>query len=183
MRLSHVRAFAPGRSAAAHVIRPIGPEDESDLQQFVRDLSPASRHARFMVAMRELPEYMLDRFVHPQPGREAVLVATSPVSGIVGLVQYVADETGDGCEVALVVTDAWQRKGLGTELLNTVANVASENSIAYFHADVLADNYPMRALARKVGCEVRVNPEAHYLVEISKAIKSRADETGVVIYQ
>lgn len=183
MRLSHARAFAPGRSAAAHVIRPIDPEDESSLQQFVRGLSAASRYARFMVAMRELPDYMLDRFVHPQPGREAVLVATSSVSGIVGLVQYVADETGDGCEVALVVTDAWQRQGLGTELLNAVANVASENSIAYFHADVLADNYPMRALARKVGCEVRINPEAHYLVQISKAIPSANRASRVVIYQ
>jgi len=135
MRLSHVRAFAPGRSATAHVIRAIGPGDESDLQQFVRGLSPASRYARFMVVMRELPDYMLRRFVLPQPGREAVLVATSSVSGIVGLVQYVADDTGDGCEVALVVSDAWQRQGLGTQLLNAVANVAGKNSIAYFQGD------------------------------------------------
>jgi acetyltransferase len=183
MRLSHVRAFAPTRPATARVIRPIGPEDESDLQQFVRDLSPGSRYARFMVAMRELPDCMLERFVHPQPGREAVLVAISPAGGIVGLVQYIADESGDGCEVALVVTDAWQRQGLGTQLLNAVTNVASENSIAYFHADVLADNYPMRALARKVGCEVRINPEAHFLVQISRTIQSPNRAGGVVIYQ
>jgi acetyltransferase len=166
-----------------HMIRPISPEDESDLQQFVRDLSPATRHARFMVAMRELPDYMLDRFIHPAPGREAVLVATSPASGIVGLAQYVADETGEGCEVALVVTDAWQRQGLGTELLGEVASVASKNSIAYFHADVLADNYAMRALARKVKCEVRINPEVHFLVQISRTIKSPARAAGVAIYQ
>ena len=160
MRLSRARDSALARPAAAHIIRPILSEDEFELQQFVRGLSPASRHARFMRAMRELPEETLDRFVHPAPGREAALVATSPVSGIVGLAQYVADETGDGCEVALVVTDAWQRQGLGTELLNAVVNVASEDSIRYFHADVLADNYAMRALARKVGCDVNINSEA-----------------------
>ena len=133
MRLSRAPAFALARPAAARVIRPILPEEEFDLQKFVRGLSPASRYARFMRAIRELPEEMLDRFVHPVPRREAALVATSPVSGIVGLAQYVADDNGDGCEVALVVTDAWQRQGLGTELLNAVVNVASENSIGHFH--------------------------------------------------
>ena len=183
MRLSYTRSSTLARRAAAHSIRPILPGDESGLQQFIRGLSPASRHARFMMAVRELSADMLDRFVHPAPGREAVLVATSPVNGIVGLAQYVTDKTGDGCEVALVVTDAWQQQGLGTELLNEVGNVAGENSIGYFHADVLADNYPMRALARKVGCEVRISPGAAFLVQISRSVKSPVRADPVLIYQ
>ncbi len=153
------------------MIRAISPADENGLKQFIRELSAASRYSRFMRALRELPADMLDRFVHPAPGREAVLVATSPDGGIVGLAQYVADEKGDGCEVALVVGDARQRKGLGTRLLSALARVASENAIRHLHADVLADNYAMRALARKVGCDVRISPAAPYLVQISRTIQ------------
>ena len=145
------------------------------MQQFIRELSPASRYARFMAAVRELPGHMLDRFLHPVSGREAVLVANSTLDGIVGLAQYVVDESGEGCEVALVVSDAWQHRGLGTEMLNVLVNIASDNAIGYFHADVLADNYPMRALARKVGCDVRISREAPFIVQISRNIEPSAE--------
>lgn len=167
----------------AHLVRPIVPADEQALQQFIRKLSPASRYARFMSAMRELPEHMLDRFVHPAVGREVMLVANSALDGIVGLGQFVADESGEGCEVALVISDAWQRRGLGTEMLDALANVAGENAIRYFHADVLADNYPMRALARKAGCDVRRSREASFIVEISRDIQPPARIAGAWLWQ
>lgn len=183
MRLSLAPASSPARATAAPMIRPIRAADESALQGFIRGLSPASRYARFMMGIRELPQDMLGHFVNPQPGRDAVLVAHSPASGIIGLVQYVADESGDGCEVALVVTDAWHRQGLGTRLLEAVTTVAGNHAIGHFHADVLADNYPMRALARKVGCDVSFNAQAAYMVRISRSIKSTAHECEGVIYQ
>jgi acetyltransferase len=165
-------------SLRAHCVRSIAPTDKAALQQFIRELSPASRYARFMAALRELPGNMLDRFLHPEPGREVVLVANSTRDGIVGLAQYVAEESGAGCEVALVVSDTWQRQGLGTEMLNALANVASDNAIGYFHADVLADNYPMRALARKVGCDVRHSSESPFIVEISRSIRPLVQTTS-----
>jgi RimJ/RimL family protein N-acetyltransferase len=165
------------RSEVAHdaafpVIRPIQPADGSGLQQFIRGLSLASRYSRFMVAIRELPDDMLDRFVNPQPGREAALVASSPSAGIVGLAQFVADDAGDGCEVAIVVDDAWHRQGLGTDLLTVLMLVARGNGIEQLHADMFADNHAMCALAHKLGCEVRTNAQAPYLVQISRTLES-----------
>jgi len=158
-----------------HAIRPVRPDDEARLQYFIRKLSPASRYARFMMPIRELPDYMLHRFIHPLPGKEAVWVATAAFGSIVGLGQYVRDEIGNGCEVALVVDDAWQRQRLGTHLLQAVLDIAGDNGITQFHSQVLADNYPMRALARKVGCDIRISPEAASLVEISGTINSPND--------
>lgn len=183
MQLGREAAPATRRPVRAHVVLPIAPADESALRQFVLDLSPASRYARFMAALRELPAHMLDRFLHPIPGREAVLVARSTRDDIIGLAQYVADESGGGCEVALVVSDAWQRQGLGTEMLDALANVASDNGIANFHADVLADNYPMRALARKVGCNVRLSRETPFIVEISRSIRPLAQTARAYLWQ
>ncbi len=175
-----MQTTAHARRAPLGVIRPISAWDGFELQQFVRDLSPASRYSRFMMAMRELPEEMLDRFLFPAPGREAVLVATSAHDDIVGMAQFAADHDGDGCEVALVVSDAWQRQGLGTRLLTSLATVAVENSLRHLHADVLADNYAMRALARKIGCQVKVNPQAHFLVQISRTLEPSFPGTGPV---
>lgn len=154
------------------VVRPIRVTDEASLQQFVRNLCPESRYSRFMMAIRELPEDMLDKLAHPEPGREVILVASSPDADIIGLAQYVADESGDGCEVAIVVADAWQRMGLGTDLLVALISVAQRNGIAHVNADVLADNYAMLALARKLGCEARINRQAPYLVLITRGLES-----------
>ncbi|MEO8005041.1 MAG: GNAT family N-acetyltransferase [Betaproteobacteria bacterium] len=181
MQLGRERAIRP--PAPALFVRPIVPADEEALLQFIRRLSAASRYARFMAAVRELPGHMLDRLLHPAPGREAVLVANSPLDGIVGLAQYVADESGESCEVALVISDAWQHQGLGTEMLNALVNVASDNAIGYFHADVLADNYPMRALARKVGCDVRVSRDASFVVQISRSIRAPAQTASAGLWQ
>lgn len=145
-------------AALAPEIRPISPWDGFDLQQFIRELSAESRYSRFMMALRELPEDMLDSFLHPDPDREAVLVATSPANDIIGLAQYVADDAGDGAEVALVVADAWHRRGLGAKLLTALAKEAGENGIRHLHADMLADNYQMRGLAKKLGYQIAIGP-------------------------
>ncbi|HXF16648.1 MAG TPA: GNAT family protein [Burkholderiales bacterium] len=174
MQLTALPNHVSPRAPKTHAIRSVRPNDEIGLQQFIGRLSPGSRHARFMMAIRELPDYLLDRFIHPVRGREAVLVATSPRGGIIGLGQYVRDEIGDGCEVAVVVEDSWQRQGLGTDLLEAVLLVARESGIRHFHAEALADNYPMRALARKIGCKIRINREAAFLVRISGIVQSPA---------
>ena len=159
-------------SAAIPIVRPILPAEEADLQRFFRSLSPASRYLRFMMAVGELPEETLNRFANPEPGREVALVAISPCARIIGLAQYVADEAGDGCEVAIVVGDAWQHRGLGSCLLRELMVLAIDRGIRHAHADVLADNHAMRALARKLGCELRTNPESSILVQVSKTLES-----------
>lgn len=153
------------------VIRPIRGADAAGLQFFIRHLSLASRYSRFMMAIRELPADMLDKFVHPLRGRDAAMIGSSPSAGIVGLAQYVADETGDGCEVAIVVDDAFHRLGLGTSLLTALMAVAGENGVRHVHADVLADNRAMLALARKLGCDVRTNMQAPTLAQITRTLE------------
>ena len=179
MQLELPESRVSAHSAVPYMIRPIRPDDGARLQHFIRKLSPASRYARFMMPLRELPDYMLDRFIHPVSEKEAVWVATAPFGSIVGLGQYVQDERGDGCEVALVVDDAWQRRGLGTQLLQTVLNIARDSGVTRFHSEVFADNYPMRALARKIGCNMQLNPEAGFLVQISGSLNAPSDVSSV----
>ena len=154
----------------AVVIRQVEAGDAQALQQFFRNLSPASRYRRFLRAIRELPEDMLARFTHPDPAGEAVLVASLPHSRtrIIGMAQYAS--TGDSSEIAVVVGDAWQRQGLGYHLLATLMNVAVEAGIERIHADVFADNQPMRRLASKLGSRISTNPLAPFLVQMTKTL-------------
>ena len=155
---------------AAAVIRRVEAGDAQALQQFFRDLSPASRYRRFLRAIRELPEDMLARFTHPGPAGEAVLIASLPHSRtrIIGVAQYAG--TGESSEIAVVVGDAWQRQGLGYHLLAELMNVAVEAGIERIHADVFADNQAMRRLASKLGCRIRTNPLAPFLVQMTKTL-------------
>jgi acetyltransferase len=164
------------RGGSTVVIRRIGTEDAQALQQFFRDLSPASRYRRFLRVIRELPEDMLARFTHPDPAGEAVLVASLAHSctRIIGMAQYA--DAGESSEVAVVVSDAWQRQGLGYHLLAALLNIAVEAGIERIHADVFADNHAMRRLASKLGCRIRSNPLAPFLAQMTRTLAP--DEHG-----
>jgi acetyltransferase len=150
-------------------IREVRADDENAVGRFVKALSPTSRYFRFMMGMRELSEGALHRFTGPESGREAVLVATPGASlgKIVGLGQFVIDDDGEDAEFALVVDDAWQRQGLGTRMLGELAGHAARFGVRRIHADVLADNHAMRRLAKKAGLELRTNPAAPYILNLT----------------
>ena len=149
-------------------IRDATAADAADVRRFMDNLSPSSRYLRFLMAIREFPEEMLRRLTHPAEDHEVVLVASTATAGIVGITQYVVDENEEGCEFAIVIADAWQRQGLGYCMLQALYRVAMDNGIRHGHADVLADNYAMRSLASKLGCEICTNADSPFLLKICK---------------
>ncbi len=76
------------------------------------------------------------------------------------------------CEIALSVTDAWQRKGLGTLLLSHMECRAMLLGARYLVGDVLRTNDAMRGLARKAGFAIRGPFKDARLIEIVKDLSS-----------
>ena len=68
-----------------------------------------------------------------------------------GVARYVKDADRAGAEFALVVADAWQRRGVGTLLLETLLQHARAAGIERLHGITLATNQGMQDLARKFG--------------------------------
>jgi GNAT superfamily N-acetyltransferase len=95
--------------------------------------------------------------------RNMALVAThdgNDTSELVAMARYDVDPATQLADVALVVLDAWQGKGIGTALFTRLAEVARKRGIVGFTADVLVENGRMLAIFNKSGLRVESRLEA-----------------------
>lgn len=137
-------------------IRPVQPADAALVQQFVRGLSPLARRRRFFGASAELSPAQLERMTRLDPPRAlglAAIEAGATAARMVGIAQYALSGPASA-EVAVVVADDWQRRGLGESLLVALLAHAARGGVASAHGLVLAENLPMLMLAVKLGFSV-----------------------------
>lgn len=136
-------------------IRPIRADDGVRLRASHTRLSPESRYRRFLAAKPTLTESDT-RYLVEVDGRDHVaLVATAAVDGADGEIVAVArfvrlPDEPDTAEFAIVVADAYQRRGLGTELLRDLAAVATERDVTHFRATMLSDNIAVQRMLERL---------------------------------
>ncbi len=132
-------------------IRPIRPSDAAGLAEFHRSLSQETIYLRFFAPYPELTERDVHRFTHVDYVDRVALVATV-ADQLVGVGRY--DRVADGeAEVAFVVHDEHQGRGLGSVLLEHLAAAARERGISRFTAEVLPTNRRMLATFHDAGYE------------------------------
>lgn len=124
----------------AHV-RPILPQDAPLLEEFHTRLSERTIYYRFFSAKRRLSEQEVRRFTQVDYDDRVALVAL--IGGqLIGVARY--DRLNDtDAEVAFVVEDAHQGRGIGSVLLEHIAAAARERGVRRFVAEVLAENRQM----------------------------------------
>ena len=135
-------------------IRPIRPEDREIERDFVRGLSDESRYFRFFHALRELSESALTRFTHPDADKEIALIAVIRENGReteIGVARYSINPDGRSCEFAIAVADAWQRKGIGSRLMQSLVGAARRRGLQTMEGWVLPGNSRMLALMSDLG--------------------------------
>lgn len=143
-------------------IRPIRPEDAPLEQEFVQGLSAESRYFRFLDTIKQLTPKMLRHFTEIDYDRHMALIAVAKQDGReieVGVARYITTRTADTCEFALVVADAWQRRGLGRILMEALIQVARARGLRLMFGDVLASNGAMLGLMRRLGFCVERSPD------------------------
>jgi RimJ/RimL family protein N-acetyltransferase len=144
-------------------IRPIRPDDEPRLADLYERLSRHTAYQRFFTVLRRLPADWYHFFANVDYVRRLALVAErETVAGVqlIGVGRYEPGEEPDTAEVALVVEDGWQGRGLGGILLDAVLTAAETRGIHRFSAYVQADNYRMlRLLATRTQVEDRKTAE------------------------
>ncbi|HEX7044699.1 MAG TPA: bifunctional acetate--CoA ligase family protein/GNAT family N-acetyltransferase [Burkholderiales bacterium] len=155
------------------LLRPIRPEDADLEAAFVHNLSPQSKYMRFMQTLQELTPEMLVRFTQIDYDRELALVAITEQEGReveVAVTRYSMNPDGESCEFALVVADAWQRKGIGSRLLSVLMDAARARGIRVMEGQVLADNTAMLSLVRRFGFRVRRSPGNPGVYDVSREL-------------
>lgn len=154
-------------------IRPIRITDAEMEADFVRRLSPESKHFRFLGGIHELSPSMLKEFCNVDGRHSMALVATVQEDGHeieVGVSRYSPNKDEDYREMTVTVADEWQHLGIGTLLAQQLINFAKEHGVKNLYSVDLADNIHMRQLATDLGMSCRPDPEDHHQVIYSLAL-------------
>jgi len=137
--------------------RPIHPTDEPRIRDLFYGVSAETLYTRFMSRIKWLSREQLRDFVYIDHRNEVAIVGTVPEAygeDIIAVGRYYLDPATNRAEVAFIVDDAWQGRGVGTFLLKHLITVAKRNGIAGFTAEVLRENRPMQSVFHKSGCTV-----------------------------
>jgi len=132
--------------------RPIHPTDEPRMRDLFYKLSEATIYYRFMSRQRMVSRRQIQDFVYIDHRNDVTIVGTLPEAygeEIIAVGSYYLDPTTNRAEVAFVVADAWQNKGIGTFLLKHLMRIARRNGIRGFTAEVLIENKAMQAVINK----------------------------------
>ncbi|MFC5750215.1 GNAT family N-acetyltransferase [Actinomadura rugatobispora] len=172
-------------------LRPIRSGDADLLRAFYARLSPESIYYRFFSPRPKLSDREIEHFVNVDHDRRVALIATIGGS-MVAVVRYdrLSDRPGTA-EVAFLVEDAHQGRGLGAVLLEHIAAAARECGVDRFVASVLPDNRRMTRVFREVGyraeqrfedgvIEMRLDLEpTETAVEVMAAREHRAESRSI----
>ncbi len=140
-------------------IRPIRPEDEPAMVRFHSMLSDESVYRRFFSQMKfesRTRHERLTRVCFIDYDRAMALVAETPKTAtqpaeIIAIGRLVKSPLVSEAEVAAIVTDLFQRKGVGRELVSRLIRFAREEKLERLMASVLTDNPAMRKLLEGQG--------------------------------
>ncbi|GAB6389793.1 N-acetyltransferase family protein [Stutzerimonas marianensis] len=139
----------------SHVlIRPIRPEDREREAKFIRNLSPETRHFRFLGAVKEASPALLDELLQADYRHRMAFVALVHQDGElieVGVSRYASIGDNGQCECAVTVADAWQHRGLGTALMRHLIDTARRNGFKQMYTVDSATNAHLQALAHELG--------------------------------
>jgi RimJ/RimL family protein N-acetyltransferase len=167
------------RNGKSVTVRFVEPDDADALQAYFRSLSVRSRYNRFLGAMSELPQNLLEHFIHVGEADRFSVIATMMIDGhesIVGEARYAFDADTDRFEFGLSIDDRWQGQGIGSALLRNLQCRAAAFGATRLFGDTLRSNEVMIGLARKSGFAFTRNPDDWKLVRFEKHIKVAPQE-------
>jgi acetyltransferase len=148
-------------------IRPIRPEDEPLMVKLHETLSDRSVYLRYFCSLslsRRVAHERLLKICFGDYDREMALVAelTDPATGerrIIAVGRLSKLHSKNEAEVAVLVSDHYQKLGLGHELLRRVIEVARDEKLAQVSAEMLTDNVAMQVVMRRLGFRVRTGED------------------------
>ena len=137
--------------------RPIECTDHAEFTEFLKALSPASVHFRFLEIIKDFSNQAVERYCDLDYSQEMAIVALPKGERkIIGVARLILSHKDRRGEFALVIADAWQGFGLGKELLAYLIKIARDYQLNELYCVLSSDN--SRMICRgKVWVESKVN--------------------------
>ncbi|AFZ19980.1 bifunctional acetate--CoA ligase family protein/GNAT family N-acetyltransferase [Allocoleopsis franciscana] len=148
-------------------IRPIRPEDEPLVVKFHENLSEESIYSRYFHLMKlqtRVAHDRLSRICFIDYDRELALVADykDPATGehhLLGFGRLSKLHGRDEAEFSMLIGDRFQCKGLGTEFLRRLIEIAKDEQLQYITAEILSENRAMQHVCQKLGFRLEPTSE------------------------
>lgn len=145
------------RDGTPVLLRPLKPEDEPQMHDFLSKCSEDTIYFRYFRHIRKFTHEMLIRFTQNDYDREIGLVALGqpPTPEVMlGMGHLFMDSRRETAEFAIMVGDQWQGNGLGSEIVWRLIEIAQEQGVQRLWGEILAQNQPMLEMAKKMGFTV-----------------------------
>jgi len=143
--------------------RPIKPTDEEPMRDLFYSLSQESLYYRFFTVPKSMPHDRVMALVNIDYEKDMALVATvEEIAGekIIAVGRYIRSSRDDKfAEVAFLVRDEWQNRGMGRALLRCLIDIAIEKHIEGFAATVLPSNKQMLTVFHNCGYKLKMASE------------------------
>jgi acetyltransferase len=160
------------RDGTRVTIRPLGPEDEPLLARFHATLSEESVYHRYFAHLQleeRISHARLTRMCACDYDREIALVAEHQADGtgqseLLGAGRLSKVHGRNEATFALIIRDAYQGRGLGTELLQRLVRIGRDERLDRITATMLAGNHGMQAVSRRVGFTMQPDPAGHVVM-------------------
>ncbi len=139
--------------------RPVKPTDEAALSEMLYSLSTESVRKRYFTHTKTFPHKDVQRLTNVDYEQNLAIVGVVPGAAggeeIVAIAQYFLDPKTLVAEVAFIVQDEWQDKGMGSFLLDYITSIAKSRGVRRFYATVLPLNKAMLQIFYNSGYAVQ----------------------------
>ena len=147
------------KNGSQFTIRPIRPDDEPLVVKFHENLSDRSVYLRYLhpiLLSERVTHERLARICHGDYDREITLIAEleDPETGerrIIGAGRLSKMHSHDEARISIMISDLYQGKGIGTELLRQTIRISKDEKLKKIEAIITPDNAVMRSLFDKLG--------------------------------
>ena len=132
--------------------RPIRPEDEPLIHEFLRHVTPNDLRLRFFAPMKEFTHQFIARLTQLDYARAMAFVAfDEATSELLGVVRIHSDSIYESGEYAILLRSDLKGKGLGWALMQLIIEYARSEGLKEISGDVLHENHVMLDLCRSLG--------------------------------
>ena len=136
------------------ILRPIRPEDEPMIADFLKTVSEETLRQRYFVSHLNISHELLVRFVNIDYDREIAIVAEygqGKKKRIIGVGRLTGEADRGKGEFAVIVHDDFQRRGLGFKLTDTIIGIAQEKGLREITGYIDSNNHRMLQVVSELG--------------------------------